>query len=402
MKYTVGSLFAGVGGVCLGFKNAVVGDDSYQLLWANEIDEYAASTYRCNFNHRLVVGDIEKIVQPIRCEDLKEIQLYREKQEGILEYPIDILTGGFPCQAFSIAGEQKGFDDHRGNLFWSIIEFVKLHNERHGFKPRVLFLENVKNLKGHDKGNTYKVIKTELEKVGYFVKEAVVNTMDFTSIPQNRERIFIVCFLNKEDADRFTLFDKDERGICLNLVNQKIKFSQKERISQIESIIEQNENREEMIKYYYTRARFPHYFLSENDYIQIDEHSKKAVRINLDEQIAEKNKFYQLRRGMYVRQNMNNVCPTLTASMGKGGHNVPLIRVDGGIRKLTPKETFRLQGFPVKDGGLPLIQGGDRYILPEYYEDRRFSDGRLYVQAGNAVTVPMVTFIASEILRALL
>lgn len=401
MEYKVGSLFAGVGGICLGFKNAMFENNNYKILWANEIDEYAASTYRCNFNHNLIVGDIEKILKPSRSKNHEEIKLNKHKRQEIFRDSIDILTGGFPCQAFSIAGDQKGFDDHRGNLFWSIIDLVKLHNKVHGFKPRVLFLENVKNLKGHDNGNTYNVIKTQLEKVGYIVKEAVLNTMDFTSIPQNRERIFIVCFLNKEDANKFTIFDKNEKGIYTNLLNQKKRFSLDERISQIENIIEGDLNNNQMDKYYYSKEKFPHYFLSEDEYDNMDINTKKEVRINLDEQIVDKNKFYQLRRGMYVRQNMNNVCPTLTASMGKGGHNVPLIKVRDGVRKLTPKETFRLQGFPVGDLGQPLINGGDTYILPKYFGKRRFSDCRLYMQAGNAVTVPIITFIATEILKAI-
>jgi DNA (cytosine-5)-methyltransferase 1 len=401
LRYRVGSLFAGIGGICLGFKNAKVGNDSYQLKWANEVDEYAAYTYRNNFNHKMIVGDIEKVVKTERCINNEEFEQYKSMQEQILEEYIDVLTGGFPCQAFSIAGERKGFDDHRGNLFWSIIDLVKLHETKHGFKPKVLFMENVKNLQGHDNGRTYEVIKSELENAGYIVKEAVLNTMSYTEIPQNRERIFIVCFLNETHAKRFTFFDKDNGGRYINLENYRRFFSDQERETQIRNIISNEENTELMDKFYYTKDKYPHYFLSKEEYMKIDEEKRKSERINLSEQITKEYKFYQLRRGMYVRQNRSGVCPTLTANMGKGGHNVPLIKVKDGIRKITPSEAFKLQGFPVKPDGVPLRDGGDTYVLPEVYNKKGYSDAKLYVQAGNAVTVPIITIIANEILKAL-
>ncbi|ENK0556057.1 DNA (cytosine-5-)-methyltransferase [Clostridium botulinum] len=398
MPFRVGSLFAGVGGICLGFKNALMGNghNGYEIIWANEIDDYAATTYRVNFNHDLIVGDIEKIVNLDRCINEEERETYEIKKWQILNHQIDILTGGFPCQAFSIAGERKGFDDHRGNLFWSIIDLVNLLNETHRQKPRVLFLENVKNLQNHDGGKTYKVIKSELEKLGYTVKEAVLNTMYFTNIPQNRERIFIVCFLNNEDADRFTMFDKDENGRYTNLYNYRYDFTPEDRVEQIKELIDYNLNFNDLSKYYYTKQRYPNYFLTEEEYLQISDEERKDIRINLDEEVLEEYKFYQIRRGMYIRRNMNGVCPTLTANMGTGGHNVPLIRVNDGIRKITPAEAFKLQGFPVGNGYIPLIDDGTNYILPE-----NLSDGRLYKQAGNAVTVPVIKLIAEEILKVL-
>lgn len=119
---------------------------------------------------------------------------------------------------------------------------------------------------------------------------------------------------------------------------------------------------------------------------------RRDERINLDEQITEFYQFYQVRRGMYVRKNQSNVCPTLTANMGTGGHNVPLIRDNYGIRKLTPAETLRLQGFPVGEG----------YKMPEMYNGRKYSDSYLYKQAGNALSVPVIKLIATEILKVLL
>ena len=141
-KFKVGSLFAGVGGICLGFKNAKFEDYSYSLSWANEIDQYACETYRTNFEHSILEGDINKILDTSLCtEDEKE--RYEQMQNEILSKDVDILTAGFPCQAFSIAGERKGFDDERGNLFLSIVKLVNKMKQ----KPRVLFLENVKKFK---------------------------------------------------------------------------------------------------------------------------------------------------------------------------------------------------------------------------------------------------------------
>lgn len=380
MKYTVGSLFAGIGGICLGFKNARTQNGQYKLVWANEIDEYACQTYRANFRHTLLEGDINLIINPVSAEpkSIKNEDYYLRLQEKLLSEKIDILNGGFPCQAFSIAGERKGFDDERGNLFWSIINVVTMLGKKFE-KPRVLFLENVKNLMTHDKGNTYRVIKGEIEKLGYTVKEKVLNTMYFSSLPQNRERIYIVCFRDKQDADKFTMFDKID--------GFKRSFTKQERIRQIKDIIEYGNEIPE--KYYYTKSKYPHYFITEDEYKSLNR--TNGVRINLDEDINEMYEFYQVRRGMYVRKNMNGVCPTLTANMGTGGHNVPLIKDNKGVRKLSPAETLRLQGFPAGQG----------FIMPSEFKGKPFGDSYLYKQAGNAVSVPVIQLIAEEILKVL-
>lgn len=378
----VGSLFAGVGGVCLGFQLASNDKFKYELKWANEVDQYACATYRKNFNHELIEGDINKVLDPDLCEDKNDKEYYNNMHEDILKERIDVLLGGFPCQAFSIAGERKGFDDERGNLFCSIIKLIKLLGEKHG-KPKVLFLENVKNLKSHDKGNTYKVIKSALEEEGYIIKEHILNTMNYTDLPQNRERIYIIGFLRKEDADKFDFFDK---------INEfKNNKSSEDRINDIKRIIDYKGNKEVYEKYYYTADKYPNYFLTEKQYLTIPAEKRKSERVNLDEQINEMYQFYQVRRGMYVRKNKSGVCPTLTANMGTGGHNVPLIKVKDGIRKITPAEAFKLQGFPVGNG----------YELPNEYNSRPYSDSHLYKQAGNAVSVPIIKMLAEEILKVL-
>ena len=382
--YKVGSLFAGIGGVCLGFQQAKIdGQAEYQLVWANEIDEYACETYRTNFSHSLLEGDINKVVNPELADEtgLKNREYYRMLNKEMLKYKIDILTGGFPCQAFSIAGERKGFQDDRGNLFWNIINIVKQLDEIHG-KPRVLFLENVRNLVTHDAGRTYKVIKTEIEKLGYTVKEHILNTMEYSYLPQNRERIYIICFLNKEDADKFTMFDKlDQFKVNQNCENREME---------IKKIIDYDGQIND--KYYYTKEKYPNYFLSLEKYQNISEIDRNSYRVNLEEQVNEMYQFYQVRRGMYVRKNKSDVCPTLTANMGTGGHNVPLIKTHKGVRKLTPAETLKLQGFPV----------GKEYKVPEKFKGRVFADSYLYKQAGNAVSVPVIKLLATEVLKTLL
>ncbi|NFS28127.1 DNA (cytosine-5-)-methyltransferase [Clostridium botulinum] len=437
--YKVGSLFAGVGGVCLGFQNAKVHGSRYELVWANEMDEYACETYKNNFEHKLIQGDINKVLNPEKLEEellyyiktinqtddleiaidkqvdskirktkqqldkfniiekpkikemKQEIDYYKKKHEEILEYKIDVLLGGFPCQAFSIAGERKGFEDDRGNLFLSIINLINQLQKKHGTdgkngingKPRILFLENVKNLKGHDGGRTYEIIKSELEKTGYIIKEHVLNTMDYSDLPQNRERIYIIGFLYKEDAEKFDLFHNIDEF-------KKIKTSEN-RIEDIKKVIDYDITKKTHEKYYYTKSKYPNYFITEEEYKLLSVDKRKAERVNLDEQINEMYQFYQVRRGMYVRKNMSGVCPTLTANMGTGGHNVPLIKVKDGIRKLTPNETFKLQGFPIGNG----------YKLPIEYKGRIYSDSHLYKQSGNAVSVPVVEFLAREIIKVL-
>lgn len=383
MKFTVGSLFAGVGGIDLGFEQASYQGASYEIVWANEIDEYAAATYKENFEHPIYIGDIEKIVKPqLRTENEKELEQYKCIQQAMLSEKIDVLVAGFPCQAFSIAGYRKGFDDKRGNVFWSIIDMIKLLDKKHS-KPAVLFLENVKNLKTHDKGRTFKIIKESIESLGYTIKEKVLNTKDLTRLPQNRERIYIAAFLDEKVANRFTFFE--------NVQERIIERTEQERIEDIKAVLDLHMTKEKYEKYYYTKEKYPAYFLTKEQYDRLPVDEKKDQRVNIDEQVNEPFQFYQIRRGMYIRKNQSGVCPTLTANMGTGGHNVPLIRVADGVRKLTPAETFKLQGFPVGKG----------YRLPERFKGRPFSDGRLYKQAGNAVSVDVARMIAKEILISL-
>ncbi|WP_336878140.1 DNA cytosine methyltransferase [Staphylococcus nepalensis] len=313
-KLNICSLFAGVGGIDLAFEQT----GEFQTVVANEIDEKASQTYRLNFDNQLIQKDIREI-EPSQLPEF------------------DVLLSGFPCTSFSIAGYRKGFEDETsGDLFF---ETLKVIVEK---QPSIVFLENVKNLVGHDNGNTFKVIREALETNGYHIKYQVLNAKDYGNIPQNRERIYIVGF---KDIEQYKNFDFPKPLNLEKGVTDVIDFSKKVDDS-----------------FYYTEDKYKFYNL-------------------LKESIVKNDTIYQWRR-KYVRENKSNVSPTLTANMGTGGHNVPLILSDNGIRKFTPRECFTLQGFP------------ETFKLPE------LANSHLYKQAGNSVVVPVVNRIAQNIYKA--
>lgn len=164
--YTVGSLFAGIGGICKGFKEA-----GFEMSWANEYDKNAGITYIENFKHKFYSEDIHDLVK-YKLDEFKEGS-----------NKVDVITSGFPCQAFSVAGYRKGFDDDRGNLFFETMKIVD------AVEPKAILLENVKNLKGHDKGNTFKVIEECVRAHGYSFLPQVLNSMDYGNVPQSRDFI---------------------------------------------------------------------------------------------------------------------------------------------------------------------------------------------------------------------
>lgn len=288
----------------------------HKCVLSNDIVKESQEIYNLNMDHKVF-----KLKNLNDCDVLTEIPKH------------DILCGGFPCQPFSIAGEKKGFEDERSNVFWKIIEILRFH------KPKIIILENVKNLTSHDKGNTFRIIKENLQKIGYHLKYNVLDTSKITDVPHHRERIYIVGFLDIEMYDKFNFdFDKVE-------------------INPISKYLENNIPK----KYYYT------------DKLKVYEEVKNNVIKHVNT-----NTIYQYRR-YYVRENKSNCCPTLTANMGGGGHNVPLIKDEFGVRKLTPRECFNLQGFPM-DYKLPTV-----------------SNSKLYKLAGNAVSVPVVDLIINKI-----
>ena len=305
-------LFAGVGGIRLGFEKA-----GFKTVFANDFEPQCKDTYDLNFrDSKLIVEDIRKI--------------------GINDLPkFDFLLGGFPCQAFSIAGYRQGFDDDkgRGNLFFDIARILDAR------KPEGFLIENVKNLKSHDGGKTFKIIQEKLENLGYHLKTKVLNSMEYGNIPQNRERVYIVGFRNKDYSDRFEF-------------PSPVKLTKK-----ITDLLEKNVSE----KYYY---------------------NGKPLYEKLKNFVKEEGKVYQWRR-QYVRENKSGVCPTLTANMGTGGHNVPIIKDKKGIRKLTPLECARVQGFPIN------------YKIP------KLADSALYKQFGNSVSVPVIEAVGKQMMKAM-
>lgn len=277
----MGCLFAAIGGFCKAFQQK-----GASVLWANEKDKFAAETFRLNF------PDVRYIEKPV-----EKLSVHGDRLA-----PVDVITAGFPCQAFSIAGDKRGFDDPRGLLFLQIIRILREFGSK---KPKILLLENVKNLKAHDSGRTFRRIQMEIQKAGYWFTDSnaqILNTAEYTAIPQNRERVFMVALSQAHFASNSFEFPKP---------------IQSEKRKQVRSFLDLR-----------TKADPCLYFTPSSQYYQlfldaIEEGGREHV--------------YQLRRN-YVRKNMSDMCFTLMANMGEGGHNQPVIRDRWGIRKLSPRE----------------------------------------------------------------
>lgn len=300
-KMRILSLFSGIGGLDSGFIRA-----GFDVVWANDFDKYAVETYKANFQHPIILGDINQI--PL--DTLPDF---------------DVVIGGFPCQPFSMMGAERGFEDARGTLFFRIAEIVKYKIDR-GEKPRVLVLENVRSLRTHNNGQTFKTIKAILENdLGYKVFDQVLNTADY-GIPQIRNRTYIVCFAN-ENAE-FVFPEKVELQLTLqDLLEHGVPDK---------------------------------YFLSEKilPTILSDGTGGYKAKSEIDRPVA------------------RPLCATM-AKMHRACQD-NYVTQEGKVRKLTPRECARLQGFP------------DDFVIP-------VSDCQAYKQFGNAVTVDVAEAVARNV-----
>lgn len=314
-KFTFIDLFAGIGGFRLAMQ-----EYGGKCVFSSEFNPNAKKTYLYNYGE-VPFGDITQA-----------------STKDIIPDNFDIVCGGFPCQAFSIAGLRKGFEDTRGTLFFDVADIIRKH------QPKVAFLENVRNLENHDNGKTFEVIRNTLSELGYTVYHKVMNAAVYGNIPQHRERIIIVAFNNEKVKNHTDFKFPDPIELTKN----------------IHDCIDSDKKAE---KYYYRENQ---------RYYQ-----------QLIKDMTNPDTVYQWRR-TYCRGNKSNQCPTLTANMGGGGHNVPLILTEYGIRKLTPKECLNFMGYP------------NDYKFPD-----SISESAKYMQAGNSVVVPMMTRVAKQIVKVL-
>lgn len=287
-------LFAGV----WGFHQAL-SDFWWECVFSSEIDFNARKTYEANYrlNHPQLF-DSWNFNEDITLQDENLIPNH------------DILCAGFPCQAFSIAGYQKWFEDNRWTLFFDIVKILKAK------KTSIIFLENVKNLASHAEWQTLKLMLKMLKKEWYFVKYKIMNSMEYGNIPQNRERIYIVWFRNKKHFERFKFPEKIDLKTTLRDV--------------LEDDVDE--------KYYY---------------------NGKSLYSKLKKEVKRYDRVYQWRR-QYVRENKSWVFPTLTANMWTWWHNVPIILDKKWIRKITPREAFLIQWYR-KDFVLPNLADSHLY-----------------------------------------
>lgn len=310
IKKTI-DLFAGIGGIRLALER-----NDFHCVYSNDYNKYSCQTYGANF------GDIH-------CADLTNVSVeYLPK--------FDLLCAGFPCQPFSIAGVSKkkslgqkhGFDDKKqGNLFFEILRIIDYH------QPKIIFLENVKNLKSHDKGNTWFVIKNELSKRNYEIFSSIIDAKYY--VPQHRERIFIVCF----DKTYFPQID-------FEFPHPPIK-----RLYELKDILENTVDDQ--------------YTLSDKLWNYLQQHKKNSQ--------AKGNGF-----GYGIINSDSEYTRTLSARYYKDGSEILVQQINKNPRRLTPRECARLQGFP------------EDFII-------RVSDTQAYRQFGNSVAVPVVTDIIKKI-----
>lgn len=307
-RYKMIDLFSGIGGTRLGFHQT----NSVNIVFSSEIDKFAVKTYKANFGET-PFGDITKI-----------------DENDIPDH--DILVGGFPCQAFSQAGKKLGFEDTRGTLFFEIARIIKKK------RPKAFLLENVKNLKSHDKGRTFKVIETTLKKLNYDVQTILFKAKDF-GVPQNRERIYIVGFA-KDKVSNYKDFSFPTPSCPKTSVGDILELNVDDKYTISNALWQGHQRRK-------------------------TEHKEKG------------NGF-----GYSLFNENSPYTNTISARYYKDGSEILIEQAEKNPRKITPREAARLQGFP------------ENYIIP-------VSDTQSYKQFGNSVAVPVIFAIAKEIISIL-
>ena len=298
-----------MGGFASGMAKA-----GFNIAWASDIDRCACETFRHRFPG-------VKVIQ----KDVKELSKDSDELEDV-----DVLVGGFPCQSFSLAGSRKGFGDPHGEAFLEIPRLLKEYAIEQ--RPKLVVLENVPNLLHGGELEWFEKVRRELRGAGYWFRQEscwIVNVKEATSIPQDRERLFMVGALRSH--------------FSYNPFVPPVDNNSKSNVRKLETIIDRSQ-----------QGASEAYLSPENRYYKmIDEAISKG---------ESNQNIFQLRRS-YVREKRNGLCPTLTANMGGGGHNVPFIKDDWGIRKLSVKEVAELQGFDPGKGLFPEIPEKDQYRL---------------------------------------
>ncbi|CAG6384309.1 type II DNA modification methyltransferase [Streptococcus pneumoniae] len=371
-------LFAGIGGFRIGMESA-----GHECIGFCEIDKFARASYKAIHDTK---GEIE-------LHDITTVS--DDTIRGIGH--VDVICGGFPCQAFSIAGNRRGFEDTRGTLFFEIARFASI------LKPRYLFLENVKGLLNHDRGNTFEVILSALDELGYDVEWQVLNSKNF-GVPQNRERVFIIGHLRREHTRRiFPLSGKNQStsnqsvmkigninpsgngmngevyqadGLAPTLTTNKgegQKIAIKSNTIKQFGVLQPNFNQCGVV--YETDGIAPTIRAYQGGglepKIRVKEATKQGYQeAEIGDSVNLSHPNSKTRRGRVGKQIAN----TLLTGESQG-----VVEPDFRIRKLTPRECWRLQGFP--DWAFDKAQEVN-------------SNSQLYKQAGNSVTVNVISAIA--------
>jgi DNA (cytosine-5)-methyltransferase 1 len=325
-------LFAGIGGFRMGMEMA-----GHKCVGYVEIDKFARKSYEAIFDTK---G--EWTAHDIRTVSDDDLRLFRGK--------VDVICGGFPCQAFSVAGKRLGFEDTRGTLFFEIARFAK------EIQPRYLFLENVKGLLSHDKGRTFETILLTLDELGYDAEWQVLNSAHF-GVPQNRERVFIIGHLRGQRTRKVFPIIGESSEIDCNIVG-KLALPGKDQWNRV----------------YATDGLSPTLTTMQG--------GRQEPKI-IDDQGRRNKKLKLLDICPTLRRETHGNEPKVVQAVKGLGNNQERIGVQENyrIRRLTPRECWRLQGFP-------------DWAFDKAAEVN--SDSQLYKQAGNSVTVNVIYEIAKR------